>query len=217
MVGWDDHSHAINEQRTFTDGRIVFVGGKARRARQKRADYLLRYRSGFPIAVVEAKARYRRAAEGLQQAKDSETLGLRFAYATSGDGIVEFDYSTGIERVIADFLAPENLWTRLRHADGLEDDRAAERLLTSTFPDRASQAAALLPEDRRHAGGLHDTVARPRFWRTDPVVRQRRRTCLCQDCEGTTLHRTAYFPGRLPDRIALCRRMAVATRNVRKF
>ena len=54
-AGWDDAPHAIDEQRTFTDGRIVFDGGKARRGRQKRADYILRYRSHFPIAVVEAK------------------------------------------------------------------------------------------------------------------------------------------------------------------
>ena len=137
-AGWDELPHAINEQRTFTDGRVLFVGGKARRGRQKRADYLLRYRPDFPIAVVEAKARYRHAAEGLQQAKDyAEILGLRFAYATNGDGIVEFDYTTGMERAVADFPTPEDLWTRLRHTDGPADDVAAERLLTPTFPDRA--------------------------------------------------------------------------------
>ncbi|MDQ7777826.1 MAG: hypothetical protein Q4615_19135 [Paracoccus aminovorans] len=69
-AGWDDRPHAINEQRTFTDGRIVFVGGRARRGKQKRADYVLRYSPDFPIAVVEAKSRYRHAADGLQQAKD---------------------------------------------------------------------------------------------------------------------------------------------------
>ncbi|MGG6549117.1 UNVERIFIED_CONTAM: restriction endonuclease subunit R, partial [Prevotella sp. 15_C9] len=79
-AGWDDRPHAINEQRTFTDGRIVFVGGRARRGKQKRADYVLRYSPDFPIAVVEAKARYRHAADGLQQAKDyAEVLGLKFA------------------------------------------------------------------------------------------------------------------------------------------
>ena len=56
-AGWDTPPHTINEQRTFTDGRIFFVGRTARRGRQKRADYLLRYRPDFPIAVVEAKAR----------------------------------------------------------------------------------------------------------------------------------------------------------------
>ena len=58
-AGWDTPPRLINEQRTFTDGRIIFTGGKARRGRQKRADYLLRYRPDFPIAVVEAKAAYR--------------------------------------------------------------------------------------------------------------------------------------------------------------
>jgi type I restriction enzyme R subunit len=35
----------LNEQRTFSDGRVIFVGGKAKRGRQKRADYILRYRA----------------------------------------------------------------------------------------------------------------------------------------------------------------------------
>ena len=137
-AGWDDRPHAINEQRTFTDGRVVFVGGKARRGKQKRSDYLLRYNPDFPIAVVEAKSRYRHAAEGLQQAKEyAEILGLRFAYSTNGIEIVEFDYTTGIERTISDFPAPDDLWARLRRAEGIVDDQVAERLLTPTFPDRA--------------------------------------------------------------------------------
>ena len=55
--GWTDDQ--ISEQKTFTDGRIVVVGDKATRRRQKRADYLLRYRPDFMIAVVEAKAAYK--------------------------------------------------------------------------------------------------------------------------------------------------------------
>lgn len=137
-AGWDDRPHAINEQRTFTDGRIVFVGGKARRGKQKRADYVLRYSPDFPIAVVEAKARYRHAADGLQQAKDyAEVLGLKFAYATNGAEIVEFDYTTGSERILDAFPGPGELWARQRAAEGLDDPVAAERLLTPNFPDRA--------------------------------------------------------------------------------
>lgn len=69
-AGWDDRPHAINEQKSFTDGRVVFVGGKARRGKQKRSDYLLRYNPDFPIAVVEAKSRYIHATA----AKDVEAL-----------------------------------------------------------------------------------------------------------------------------------------------
>ena len=69
-AGWDSDPHSIAEQRCFTDGRIVVRGNKAERKRGKRADYLLRYTRDFPIAVTEAKAEYKKAADGLQQAKD---------------------------------------------------------------------------------------------------------------------------------------------------
>ena len=137
-AGWDTPPHAVNEQRTFTDGRIVFVGQKARRGRQKRADYLLRYRPDFPIAVVEAKAKYKQASEGLQQAKEyAEILGLKFAYATNGAEIIEVDYTTGIERAVAGFPAPDDLWRRLRAAEGIANDETAEKLLAPTRPDRS--------------------------------------------------------------------------------
>lgn len=109
-AGWDRPPCAINEQRSFTDGRIVFVGGKARRGRQKRADFILRYRSDFPIAVVEAKSKYKSASDGIQQAKEyAEILNLKFAYATNGAEIIEVDYTTGIERELAAFPSPEEL------------------------------------------------------------------------------------------------------------
>ncbi len=37
-AGWDTPPRTINEQRTFTDGRIYFAGRTARRGRQKRED-----------------------------------------------------------------------------------------------------------------------------------------------------------------------------------
>ena len=138
QAGWDSPPHEINEQRTFTDGRIVFAGGKARRGKRKRADYLLRYRPDFPIAVVEAKARYKDAAEGLQQARDyAEVLGLKFAYATNGAAIIEVDYSTGRERTVDAFPTPDELWRRQRLADGPADTAAAAKLLTPGWADRS--------------------------------------------------------------------------------
>jgi type I site-specific restriction endonuclease len=81
-AGWDSDPHSIAEQRSFTDGRIVVRGSRAERKKTKRADYLLRYTRDFPIAVTEAKAEYKKAADGLQQAKEyAGILGLKFAYA----------------------------------------------------------------------------------------------------------------------------------------
>ena len=70
------------------------------------------------LAVVEAKAAFRLPADGLQQAKDyAELLGLKFAYSTNGQGIVEFDYITGRERELESFPTPAELWQRFRAAE----------------------------------------------------------------------------------------------------
>ena len=93
-AGWDNHPRSFTEQKTFTDGRIVLIGKKVQHQPQKRADYLLRYTRDFVIAVVEAKAAYKSPSDGLQQAKDyAEVLGLKFAYATNGHGIVSSTFS----------------------------------------------------------------------------------------------------------------------------
>ena len=68
-AGWDADPHSIAEQRTITDGRIVPVGRGFVRKPPKRVDFLLRYRRDFPLAVVEAKAGYKSAADGVQQAQ----------------------------------------------------------------------------------------------------------------------------------------------------
>ena len=130
QAGWDTDPHSIAEQRWFTKGRIVVRGNQAERRKGKRADYLLRYTRDFPIAVVEAKAEDEEAATGLQQAKDyGEILALKFAYATNGHTIIEFDYITGLEREIPSFPTPEELWSRLRAHEKLTDDTTAGRLL----------------------------------------------------------------------------------------
>ena len=80
-AGWSDDQ--ISEQRYFTDGRVVPVGTGHLRKTGKRADYLLSYRPGFSIAVVETKPAHEKAGKGMQQANDyAEILGLAFAYAT---------------------------------------------------------------------------------------------------------------------------------------
>ena len=130
-AGWIDDQ--ISEQKSFTDGRIVVAGAKVKRRPQKRADYLLRYRRDFPIAVVEAKTIYSHPGDGLQQAKEyAQILGLKFAYATNGRGIVEHDFLTGRESDLATFPGPDELWNRLRASEGI-DEKTAERVLTPYY------------------------------------------------------------------------------------
>jgi type I restriction enzyme R subunit len=130
-AGWTDDQ--ISEQRTFTDGRIVVAGKKAIRKPQKRADYLLRYRRDFGLAVIEAKSTYRRAGDGLQQAKEyAQFLDLKFAYATNGQSIVEHDFLTGRDNDLETFPTPDELWNRLRRAEEISDE-TAERLLAPYY------------------------------------------------------------------------------------
>src|ERR1700724_1185845 len=123
-AGWDSEPHSIAEQRSFTDGRIVVAGTKATRLPKKKADYLLRHTPDFTMAVVEAKAEYKKPADGFQQAKEyAQMLGLKFAYSTNGKGIVEFDFITGKESEMDRFPTPAELWNRFSSADGLTEEQ----------------------------------------------------------------------------------------------
>ena len=128
-AGWETSPFSITEQRTFTDGRIVVTDGKSKRGEGKRADYILRYRRDFPIAVVEAKAYRECASAGLQQAKEyAEILGFKFAYATNGREIIEFDHLTGQQRDLSRFPTPQALWARLSGAEQIKPHDAAHIL-----------------------------------------------------------------------------------------
>lgn len=128
-AGWNDDQ--IVEQYRITDGRIIKVGKKHRRDHPLRADYVLEYRPGLPIAVVEAKRSHSIPGKGLQQAKRyASLLDVPFAYSTNGKGIVEDDRNTGIERDdLAGFPSPQVLWARYREWRGLNDELGAEGLL----------------------------------------------------------------------------------------
>ncbi|MFC1978030.1 EcoAI/FtnUII family type I restriction enzme subunit R [Chloroflexota bacterium] len=131
-AGWDDDQ--INEQRSFTDGRILVVGTNTHRRPQKRADYLLRYRPNISIAIVEAKAVYKNVHDGLQQAKEyAQILDLKFAYSTNGHGIVEHDFLTGRETDLDTFPSPNELWGRLNSYLRLQTPEQQQRFLAPSM------------------------------------------------------------------------------------
>lgn len=141
--GWDDEPFAIGEQRIISNpkGKIRIVAGKVVRGAPKKPDYLLYYRQDFPLAVVEAKASYKKAGEGMAQAKDyAELLNLKFAYATNGKSIREFDFITGLETDRDDFPTPAELWNRLnaKNSEVAVPPEDEECFLTANYldPDR---------------------------------------------------------------------------------
>lgn len=130
-AGWTDDQ--ISEQKTFTDGRII-VGPQIKRAKQKRADYILRYRRDFPIAIVEAKAAYINPSGGLQQAKEyAVILGLEFAYSTNGHGIVEHNFITGKDSEVTSFPQPDELWRQISQKENIPEE-IETHLLTPSYP-----------------------------------------------------------------------------------
>jgi type I restriction enzyme R subunit len=119
-AGWDTAPHSYNEQTPFTDGRIIVPAGKPRRLKKKFSDFLLRYNRDITLAVVEAKSDKRPAGDGLQQAKEyAEILGLKFAYATNGTDIIEYDFLTREEKFVDCFPTPDELWARYQAGQGL--------------------------------------------------------------------------------------------------
>lgn len=118
---WTDEQ--ISEQKTFTDGKVLLIGDRVRRRKQKRADYLLRYNRDNMIAVIEAKSAYKKAGDGLQQAIDyAKILDLKFAYSTNGKGIVEHDFTTGKETNLDKFPSPQELWNRFTKKENITPD-----------------------------------------------------------------------------------------------
>ncbi|MEH1998940.1 MAG: DEAD/DEAH box helicase family protein [Nostoc sp.] len=93
------------------------------------------YNGNYPIAVVEAKRKYKTADEGLEQAREyAQILGVKFAYSTNGTGIVEYDFITGQQSDDIDFPSPDELWRRLT-GEGDKQIRPdiAEKLLTPFY------------------------------------------------------------------------------------
>lgn len=126
---WDTEPHFLTEQHYIDAGRILTTGGKVRRRKRKFADYLLCYTRDFPLAIVEAKRKYKHAQDGLGQAKAyAELLGLKFAYSTNGQSIYEFDYTTGLITEMGSFPSPDELWARLKQSEGMSDEVAQDLL-----------------------------------------------------------------------------------------
>ena len=104
----------MREEYYFTDGRVHVAGSHHSVAAGKKADYLL-YHQGKPLAVVEAKDNNHALGAGIQQAMDyALILDLKFAYSSNGDGFLEHDFITGMERELKldEFPTEDELYNR---------------------------------------------------------------------------------------------------------
>lgn len=117
--GWST-DFQMREEVNLTDGRVVVRGNKAHRDKNsiRRADYVLYYKPGIPIAVVEAKDNKHSVRDGIQQALDyAGMLDVPFAFSSNGDGFIfhdktQADGALETELSLSEFPSPEALWQR---------------------------------------------------------------------------------------------------------
>ena len=131
-AGWDKKQ--IRLEYSFTAGRIILRGNITARGKRKRADYLLSYKSNFPLAIVEAKDNNHPVGAGLQQAIEyAKVLDIPYVYASNGDGFVEQNLITGEvkELKLEDFPSPEALYKRYRVDKGI--DEAEEKVILEPY------------------------------------------------------------------------------------
>jgi type I restriction enzyme R subunit len=132
----------LREEIYFTKGRVIVRGKTVKRGEAKKADYILYFKPGLPIAVIEAKDNTHTVGAGMQQALEyAEILDLSFAYSSNGDAFLEHDRtgaSGTVEREIplAQFPSPEDLWARYSQAKGYT--AAQQVVATQDYYDDAS-------------------------------------------------------------------------------
>jgi len=134
-AGWTND--LISREYPISVGRIEIIGENHRRARPKKADYVLRLNpNGEIIAVIEAKVEYKSSLEGMAQAKDyALKMGAPFAYSTNGKEIEEFDFTTNRQQIINSFPSPEELKQRFLRGvfHKIPDKEQAKNILYSEY------------------------------------------------------------------------------------
>jgi len=129
-AGWD--SDRVLLERPLGPGKIAPAARSGIRIESTiiRPDYVFEYAPNYPIAILEAKSKFKSPGEGMQQsinyAKKIRTV--KFAYSSNGKGIEEYDFITKQQRSITKIPGPEELWTRLNGALGLNEIQKKELL-----------------------------------------------------------------------------------------
>lgn len=124
-AGWDSAPYILRHEFPLSAGRIVAKNGTAKRdnLKKKFTDYMLRYGSSIPLAIVEAKKKSVSVGTGVQQAKEyALRLDVSMAYVSNGLEIIEIDMEKGTERRIDKFPSPESLWERQNEVKPLNKD-----------------------------------------------------------------------------------------------
>ncbi|MCG8620163.1 MAG: DEAD/DEAH box helicase family protein [Desulfobacterales bacterium] len=143
-AGWDQLTQ-IRREVTLAPGPIVVRGGLSSRnkKKRKRADYVLSWKPGNPVAVVEAKNNKFPPGKGLQQALGyAERLQVPSAFSSNGDAFISHDKTADTdsgqdietELQMNEFPPPGELWNRYKEYRNI-DEKAEELVLQPYHED----------------------------------------------------------------------------------
>ncbi|PPD55078.1 MAG: restriction endonuclease [Methylotenera sp.] len=145
QAGWDIQTQ-VREEVSFTKGRIIVRGKLHARGEQKRADYILYYKSNIPIAIIEAKDNSYSVGAGMQQGLNyAETLGIPFVFSSNGDAFLLHDrtglaITTEEELALTAFPSPAELWQRYCHWKGITTEQARNTVEMPYYDDGSGRS-----------------------------------------------------------------------------
>ena len=137
QAGWNLQTQ-IREEVYFTDGKIYVKGNKSKRAKGKKADYILYYKPNIPVAIIEAKDNNHRVQDGIQQGLEyANILDIPVVFSSNGDEFYEHDktLSNGVvERKISlnNFPTPDELWERYKKYKKIETQEE-EKIISQDY------------------------------------------------------------------------------------
>lgn len=140
QAGWDIQTQ-VREEVSFTKGRIIVRGKLHSRGKQKRADYILYYKTNIPVAVIEAKDNSHSVGDGMQQALNyAETLEIPFVFSSNGDAFLMHDRTgnadiTEKELALHQFPSPSELWERYCAWKGINTSQAKSTVEMPYYDD----------------------------------------------------------------------------------
>ena len=115
-------------------GQIKIVQKGTKRLDKKRYDFLLNYKSGIPLAIIEAKDSTHTPHDGLSQAiAYAKMQGVNFAYSSNGECFIEYDLIKHKQKKIPldSFPSPQELLER--HLKALKIPSDKENLILQSY------------------------------------------------------------------------------------
>jgi type I restriction enzyme R subunit len=138
-AGWDQLKQ-IRREVTLTPGPVIVRGNMSSRNKKKKkfADYVLSWKAGVPVAIVEAKENNKTVSHGMQQALGyADILEVPSAFSSNGDAFASHNKVPAdggdieVEFPLENFPPPNELWQRYKTYRGIEDE--SEELVTQPY------------------------------------------------------------------------------------